>query len=121
MVEKAEDNLRALQQQLQQHSEALENAVEVMRSNRFEGLKDSQVNRNNNVKALRDEYEMALMGLENQLEAKKEKQLAFLKGRLEMRRIAREKELQGMTNLFIYLPCLLCLCLLFSIFQLLVK
>ena len=43
LVEKAEDDLRQLQQTLQQEREALENSAEAQRSSRFEELKLSQL------------------------------------------------------------------------------
>ena len=43
LVEKAEDDLRQLQQTLQQEREALENSAEAQRSSRFEELKQSQL------------------------------------------------------------------------------
>ena len=45
------------------------------------------------IQALHDEYELALLGLAEQLKAQKEKQAKFLKKKLLLKKIAREKEL----------------------------
>jgi hypothetical protein len=71
----------------------LNNAAQDLKVNRFEGLQSSQVDRDREMKALKDEYEGSLAGLEGQHLLKKQQQAAFLKKRLEMKRIAREKEL----------------------------
>jgi hypothetical protein len=56
-----------LTQQLQQEREALENAAEATRASRFEQLKASQLQRKDEVQALRDEYEVSLAGMEAQV------------------------------------------------------
>ena len=52
------------------------------------------------IQALHDEYELALLGLAEQLKAQKEKQAKFLKKKLLLKKIAREKELVSYCFLF---------------------
>ena len=75
--------------------EALENASGVSRNSRFEELKASQLKRQGDLRALKDEYAAALTGVESQLKEKKEKQAEFLRKKLELRKLARARELMS--------------------------
>ena len=62
------------------------------------------------IQALHDEYELALLGLAEQLKAQKEKQAKFLKKKLLLKKIAREKELVSACTKLQFPFQLLCNC-----------
>ena len=62
------------------------------------------------IQALHDEYELALLGLAEQLKAQKEKQAKFLKKKLLLKKIAREKELVRTCTKLKFSSLLLCNC-----------
>ena len=50
--EKTEDDLRLLQQKLQQDADALADNAQAIRISKFKNMRDSQVKRNNDVKVI---------------------------------------------------------------------
>lgn len=95
MVFKLEDELRHIRNNQQQTSEALENTNDGASMTAYLALLDQQSARHNQARKMRDDYDLELNGLNAVMAAKKKKQAAFLKERLEKKREARERELQG--------------------------
>lgn len=92
-AEKVEDELRSLKQYLQQKAEALENALDAVKLHRLGEMMSSQQARRSESEVMREEYERELLGLENQMRQKKDKQSKFLKEKLERRKREREAAL----------------------------
>lgn len=92
-AETVEDELRNLQQSLQQKAEALENACDAMKIQRFEALVESQLSRRTDSKAMKTELHRELVGMEKQLQHKKIQQSKFLKEKLDKRKVERVKDL----------------------------
>jgi hypothetical protein len=92
-MDKVNDEVRHIEQDLQQKTEAVQLALKSQSANQAEAMLKSQQNRRDEVDKLRADYERDLNGLEAQLQAKKEKQLAFNRARFEKAKAARAKQL----------------------------
>jgi hypothetical protein len=95
-----EENIRELRNKKQQENEVLENALESLRTNKYDSLLSVQANRRQNLESKKLEYERDLIGLEEQLKQKRSEAHKNLTALLEVRRKARENQLReqfGMT------------------------
>jgi hypothetical protein len=98
-LEKIEESIRELRNKRQQENEVLENALEAIRSSKYEGLLSVQLNRRQNLESKKTEYERELIGLEEQLKQKRLDAHKNLAAQLELRRKARENQLKDQFGL----------------------
>jgi hypothetical protein len=77
----------------------LENALDTIRSGKYEGLLSVQMNLRQNLESKKLEYERELIGLEEQLKQKKLEAHKNLAAQLELRSKAREGQLKDQYGL----------------------